>query len=426
MQQTNLPRKRNTEFTLSWWLLTIITSFIISAGIIWVIHIIWHPSIVEMTKSLPESINIFKPGIGGPSLPNIKEKMVILAMGVDSNGANTDRFKGTRTDTMIVAALDPFNKTVNAISIPRDSKVYLADNKGIDKINAAHAYGGAELAVKTVDQTLGIEVDHYIIIDYSGLKELVSALGGVEVFVEKRMKYTDRSGKLFIDLQPGRQLLDAEQAEGYIRFRHDAEGDIGRIKRQQWFLKGVLQKLKDPAVVFKIPQLIEVAKKYVQTDMSLATMMKLGGFVKEVDMDKIQVATLPGTPSMHSRISYWLIDVNKSQLLVDRLVHGYEDGNNTNNADEPITISILYNTDEPERVDTVVSTLEEANYKVVCKNKTKEIHTKIMSHSNRTTLERTKKLRYDLSELKGVPVFLSPQEVFCAVSDYTIVLGKDK
>ncbi|MEW5820177.1 MAG: LCP family protein [Cyanobacteriota bacterium] len=426
MQETRISKKKNVELTFGWWLLTIFTSFIISAAIIWIIHIIWHPSIKEITGNLSDSINIFKAGTGSPALPSIKKKMTILAMGVDSNGRGTDPFKGTRTDTMIVAIFDPVQKTINGLSIPRDSKVYLADNRGVDKINAAHAYGGPELAVKTVEQTLGIKIDHYVIIDYAGFKEVVKALGGVDVFVEKRMKYTDHSGKLYIDLQPGKQHLDAEHAEGYLRFRHDAEGDIGRIKRQQWFMKAILEKLKEPATVFKLPQLIELSQKYVKTDMSLTTMLKLGGFTKDIDLNKIQIATIPGTPSMYSRVSYWLIDVDRAQILVDRLVYGFEESNISNNSkEEAITVSILYSPEKKELIETLKETLEGANYKVVCKNTTKEVHTKIISHSSRATLETTNQLRYDLSELENAPAFLSPKEVYCAPSDYTIVLGND-
>lgn len=432
LKETRFSHKKNNEFTFGWWLLTIFISFIISIGIIWVIHIIWHPSMNDMAEIIPNSIdNIFKTNPDQSKLPSIKNKIIVLAMGVDSNGRGTDPFKGTRTDVMIVTALDPVNKTINAISIPRDSKVFLADSKGVDKINAAHAYGGPELAVKTVEETLGINIDYYMVIDYAGLKELVKALGGVEVYVEKEMRYTDRSARLFIDLKPGKQLLDAEHAEMYLRFRHDPEADIGRIKRQQWFLKGVIEKLKNPTIIFKIPQLIELSKRYTQTDMSLGTMLKIAGFVKDVDFKNIQVATLPGYPSQNSRVSYWLVDVNKAQVLVDRLIYGYENSETAEvpeGAEEtPITLSILYNSEKEEALTGLLTEIEQTNYyKIVCKNRTREPHTKIISHTNRATLNETKHLRDKLSEFNSAPIFLSPDEIYCAPSDYTIVLGKDQ
>ncbi len=426
INEPKLSHNRHNDFSLGWWFITILISFIISAAIIWVIHITWHPSIKEITQNIPGSINIFQSGSTGPALPKIKDKTIILAMGVDSNGPKTDPFKATRTDTMIVVILDPKNKTANAISIPRDSKVFLADNKGIDKINAAHAYGGPELAVKTVEQTLGIKIDHYVIINYDGLKELVNALGGVEVYVDKKMKYTDRAGKLYIDLEPGKQLLNGDKAEMFLRYRHDAEGDIGRIKRQQWFLKGALNRIKSPSIVLKIPQLIELSKKYMLTDMSLAQMMKIAGFVKEINFDKVQVATLPGYPSQNSAISYWLIDVNKSQILIDRMVYGFEQVTNQKKSDtEEITLSILYNTLENENIEDFVSELESYNYKVVCKNKTKESQTKIIAHTSKASIGESRILRENTTKLKEAPLFITPEEVLCAPSDFTIVLGKE-
>ena len=239
------------------------------------------------------------------------------------------------------------------------------------------------------------------------------------------MKYTDHAGKLYIDLQPGKQLLTADQAEQYLRFRHDPEGDIGRIKRQQWFMKGVINKLKDPSIIFKMPQLIELSQKYVKTDMDLATLMKIGGFAKDIDLDKIQIATLPGTPSQFSRLSYWLIDVNGSQVLVDRLIHGFEDTDAKGDSKEPLKISLLYNKEIETNIEDIVAKLDTTNYTIICKNATKEVHTKIISHTNRATVDTTNQLRYDMNELKNAPIFLSPQEVYCAPSDYTIVLGKD-
>lgn len=415
-------QKKKNEFTLTWWILTIIISFIISAVIIWIMHMVWHKDLANVKVE-----EIFKQGPASVlPLPSIDRKTTILAMGVDSNGRNADPFKGTRSDTMILAALDPKTKTIGALSIPRDSKVYIAGNRGIDKINAAHAYGGPEAAVETVENTLGVDVDHYILVDYHGLKELIKALGGVEVYVEKRMKYTDFTGKLFVDLQPGKQLLDADHAEQYLRFRHDPEGDIGRMRRQQWFMRGVLERLKSPSIVLKLPQLIQLAQKYVKTDMNLGQMMQLAGFVKGIDFNKIQISTLPGGPSSHGYISYWIIDVNAAQLLVDRLIHGYEEIDvANNNIGEPITLSIMYNNDEKENLNLLLEDLNNSDYKVVCKNPTKEVRTKIVAHSNRATLDQTNLLRQNAKELINSPIFIQPTTIYCTPSDYTIVLGKD-
>lgn len=142
--------------------------------------------------------------------PKLESRMNVLLMGVDSNGRDTERFTGCRSDTMIIASLDPESKKVSLVSIPRDSRVRIADNHGVDKINSAHAFGGPELAVKTVGEDFGVPIDHYIVIDTQGLKKVFEALGPVEILIEKPMHYRDRAGRLNIALEPGlNKLIEA-------------------------------------------------------------------------------------------------------------------------------------------------------------------------------------------------------------------------
>ena len=187
------------------------------------------------------------------NLPFGPHRENILLLGVDSNGADSDLWVGTRTDTIILMNVDPRTKTVNAISIPRDSKVYLPDGMGTQKINAAHAIGGIKMTIKTVEETLGVKIDHYIMFHDAGVRAIVKALGGVDIYVEKNMKYDDNAGKLHINISKGKHHLTDKDVVEYLRFRHDAMGDIGRTKRQQWFLRGLLADLKKPETVVAIP-----------------------------------------------------------------------------------------------------------------------------------------------------------------------------
>ena len=131
------------------------------------------------------------------NLPFAPAKKNILLIGTDSNGAGTDPFVGVRSDTLVVININPRSKNVNLLSIPRDSKVSIKGH-GIDKINSAFAHGGPELTIKTIEKTLGIKIDYYIVFNYDSVKKLVTALGGVPVYVEKDMYYTDRSGGLSV------------------------------------------------------------------------------------------------------------------------------------------------------------------------------------------------------------------------------------
>ena len=246
-------------------------------------------------------------------MPLFNHRQNILILGVDSNGDNTDPFLSTRSDTILVANIDPSNHSINVISIPRDSKVYLADGKGVQKINHAHALGGIELTKKTIEETLGIKIDRYIVINAKGVRELVDVIGGIPVYIEKPLNYDDYAGKLHIHLQKGEHLLNGQQVEGFLRFRHDGLGDIGRTSRQQWFLKSLIETLKTPDIIPQIPEALKIAMTYIKTDMTLYELSHLAVFARDINLDTVEVATLPGGPSTKGVISYWILDPEKVQ-----------------------------------------------------------------------------------------------------------------
>ena len=115
----------------------------------------------------------------------------ILFLGVDASGNPNDLWSGTRTDTIILINVDPKTKSVNALSIPRDSKVYLPKDNGVNKINAAHAIGGIEMTKKTVEDTLGVHIDRYIMVHDDAVKAIVDAMDGLDIYIEKPMHYND-------------------------------------------------------------------------------------------------------------------------------------------------------------------------------------------------------------------------------------------
>ncbi len=258
---------------------------------------------------------------GGRFLPSLEQPLNILVMGVDSNGKNTERFVGTRSDSMILVSLDPQKQKVGVISIPRDSRVQLANGRGTDKINSAHALGGPQLAIDTVSQYLNIPIDKYLVVDATGLKEILESLGSVDVVVEKKMSYTDHTAKLFVNLEPGPQTLNAKQAEQYIRFRHDAKGDIGRIERQQWFARQLLNKLAQPEMLVKLPGLLDTIHQCVITNLTVDEMVRLFGFACHLHTKQIDMATLPGVPGSVNGISYWLLDTAACNAICNKLIN---------------------------------------------------------------------------------------------------------
>jgi len=268
---------------------------------------------------------------GGEFLPSLEQPLNILVMGVDSNGKNTERFNGTRSDSMILVSIDPKKQKVGVISIPRDSRVHLANDRGVDKINSAHALGGQQLAIATVSQLLNTPIDRYVVVDTQGLKEILENLGSVNVLVEKKMSYIDHTAKLYVNLEPGLQKLSAKQAEQYVRFRHDAKGDIGRIERQQWFARQLLNKLAEPEMLVRLPALIDTIRQSVVTDLSVDEMVRIFGFACHLNTQQVETASLPGIPGSINGISYWLLDTPACDAICNKLVNKYNPAESSSN-----------------------------------------------------------------------------------------------
>lgn len=353
-------------------------------------------------------------------LPFGPRKQNILLLGVDASENPDDLWSGTRTDTIILVNIDPRSKSVNAISIPRDSKVYLPNNNGIQKINAAHAIGGVGMTIRTVEETLGIKVDRYLMVHDNAVKAIVEALGGVDVYVEKPMRYHDYSGKLHIDLAKGEHRLSPEQAVGYLRFRHDPLGDIGRTQRQQWFLRGLLNELQKPETIAKIPEIISVTQKYVKTNMSLYELSQYAAMTKHIDMDKIEIATLPGSPNKKGYISYWILDPEKTQEVVNRLI--YREKIHPDEAAQ-LTAGVMYTNGNSERAETVKSELEAAGLKVACTGNLAKTHTQFIAHSKNVTNDYFNWLKKKTPSITGYQFVYEPVNYYCGETDFTIVVA---
>lgn len=347
-----------------------------------------------------------------------KKKKVILVVGVDKNDAS-DPFLGTRSDTILIVTFDPAQESLSVISVPRDSKVYISNDHGVQKINSAHALGGIDLTRKTLEETLGVKFDNYIAVHNEGVKKLVDALGGVPVYIEKDMYYNDNAQNLHINLKKGLQVLDGQQAEGYIRYRHDALGDIGRTSRQQWFLKGVVEKLQTPDAITKIPEVIQVATTYSKTDMSIYELTQLAVFLKGIDLSDIEVATLPGAPSKKGYVSYWILDPEKTQEVINRLV--YKDSSAKDS--KQLVAGIIYAPSQEDLAMTIKSKLESYGYEVNCMGRKNLPHSQVLTHNTSVSGDFISWLKKKIPEVKNSQFVYDPIRMYCVKSDFTIVIA---
>lgn len=354
-------------------------------------------------------------------LPFGLRRQNILFLGVDASENPNDLWSGTRTDTIILLNIDPRNKSINALSIPRDSKVYLPRNNGVNKINSAHAIGGVEMTKRTVEDTLGVHIDKYIVVHDMAVKEIVDAMDGVDLFVEKPMHYNDYSGKLHINFSKGLHHLTGQEAVEYLRFRHDALGDIGRTQRQQWLLRSLLTKLKEPSTITKIPDIISVAKKYVKTDMSFYEMSQYAALARQVDMDKIEISTLPGAPNQKGYISYWILDPEKTQEVVNRLI--YRD---KAPIDETLVLSAGVMASDNVILSKMENELKNANINVKCSGIMSRTHSQFIAHSNKVSINYYNLLSKKVDGIKDMQFVYDPVNYYCGETDFTVIISNDR
>lgn len=295
----------------------------------------------------------------------------VLMLGVDTDPdahPNSPAQFATRTDTMLLARFNPDQGTVNLLSIPRDTRVTIP-GRGIAKINHANVVGGPELVAETIQSNIGpIAVDRYLRIDTGGFRELVDLAGGIEVYVPRRMQYEDRTQGLSIDLQPGWQTLNGDQAEQFARFRSDGQGDVGRVQRQQMLLRALKERLIHPRVVPQLPQLIRVMLRYVDTNLTLEEILALANYSLEIGTDNLQMVMLPGRFSTQEEYiaSYWIMDNTATQQVMNQffqlntvaLLSGRESGRGISQ----LRIAVQNGSNQSGAANTVARTLRQRGF----------------------------------------------------------------
>lgn len=253
----------------------------------------------------------------------------VMIMGVDRRSDDAGR-----SDTLMVATINKDQGKGEILSLPRDTRVKIEKN-GYDKINHAYAFGGQQLTRKTVESLLGVSMDYYVLIDIKAFERIIDALDGIDIDVEKRMYYEDPwddNGGLVIDLYPGMQHMTGEKAIQYVRFR-DGEGDIGRINRQQHFIRAVMEKMLHPSVLPKLPKLMEEIRSAVETDMPLTEMIALAKLLPEMREHGLTSDMLPGKPAYLEDVSYWLPDIMKIRQMVAAQMESILEGKALSNAE---------------------------------------------------------------------------------------------
>jgi len=221
----------------------------------------------------------------------------VLVLGVDS-------VDGThRADTIFVLGINPAKNRVSMLSVPRDTRVLI--NGRARKINEILPRYGVEVLSTLIEDLLHIQISRYVEVSFQSFVNVIDILGGIDIDIEKAMNYDDNWGKVHIHFNAGKNHLDGRQALNYVRFRADAAADLGRIKRQQKFIKVLLEKVMTPGIVVKLPQIVSQVFKHIQTDFSLAEIIAL---IKAFEGTKVEFRnnSLPGEARYVDKISYFM------------------------------------------------------------------------------------------------------------------------
>jgi polyisoprenyl-teichoic acid--peptidoglycan teichoic acid transferase len=315
-------------------------------------------------------------------VPEVSKPVNILLLGIKTNisdvksnsggerkktgyDAEVDSLDGL-SDTIMLLRFDPQTKRTIFLGIPRDTKIERT-GVGTEKINAVDRESGPAAAAKEVSKVLGgVAIDRYIRVNNLGVAKLVDELGGVTVTVPKDIKYQDDSQHFYVNLKAGKQHLDGMKLLGLLRYRHDANGDIGRMQRQQMVVKALLEQSLNPMTITRIPQLFTVIQNQVDTNLTVEELLALGGFSMQNGKSKMQMLMMPGDYNGDGKhgTSYWLPNEKGIQNMMARYFdHG------TISLEQPraetLRINIQDTSHFPDATARLVKRLNKAGYQNV-------------------------------------------------------------
>lgn len=247
---------------------------------------VWSLPVVVVALAVVAAALAYGPGGGGPQGPERVEASPtswiqrmfggggqlaegpsnVLVLGVDERPESEE--EGSRTDTIMLVRVMPESGDVKLLSVPRDLLVEVAPGQE-DRINAAYNFGGIEQTITAFEEYSDVSVDHYAIVDFEGFKDVINAMGGVEVDVEDEIppKYK---------IEDGLQNLNGQQALFYARYRGTSGGDLDRIRHQQQLVAALRSQAFDWNTVKQLPEILRVANRNVQTDVGFADGVSIG------------------------------------------------------------------------------------------------------------------------------------------------------
>lgn len=364
-------------------------------------------------------------------------KKIIKSERINCLLIGTDLVDNARhSDTLMFLSYEPRTRFVDVLSIPRDTRIKV-EGYNLKRINSVFAYhfrktkdarkAAAELRdvveVLLSSGSARVEIPYFVEVNYQSFKNIIDFIGGIKVKIDRPMHYDDNVGGLHIHFDPGRYNLNGKKALEYVRYR-DKSGDMGRIFRQQKFLKKVVYKFGNPVLVLKIPRLFRELLNNVNTNLSYWDITNLLLELKGLDTKNMRLFQLPGRP----RGSYWIVDTERNKIIIDLMGsketpvdyvrRGREKMRDTRRED--IKIEIFNASDKKGLAKRVTDLLRKEGFDVVSWGNAQEIY------DNTIIVDRTG----NIAPAQAVADILNKSDVISRIEmsrmvDISLYIGKD-
>ena len=248
----------------------------------------------------------------GSTDPKFEGYTNILVLGVDDS-------ERQEADTILVLSFSNDTGNTRIIGIPRDTWITSRTNSG--RIGTLYSWGGANLLVREVSKLLGIPIHQYIIIDMTTFTELIDVLGGLDIYVEENMDYEDEAAGLYIHIEQGDQHLSGEDVQKYLRYRGEKLGDVGRVQRQQKFIKALYTKVLQLDTIPKLPAIADIFRNKMETSAEIFDSAHLANVLRKMSSDPPVTIMLPGSENVDGA---WVPNIAEIEARINELFPFHE------------------------------------------------------------------------------------------------------
>ena len=284
--------------------LVILLAIVIVGGYVGYQYKAFQQAVTKMNEEVTE------PKASGAIVKEMKkEPFSVLLLGVDERENDVGR-----SDTMIVLTINPAQKTVKMLSIPRDTRVEIVGNNTTEKINHAYARGGIQMSIDTVEELLNIPIDYYVSVNMEGFLDLIDTLNGIEVVNDMELEVNDYY------FPEGEVKLNGDEALVFSRIRYeDPRGDFGRQVRQRLLIEALMNEAKDPTILLKVPDILEVLGNNVRMNFTMSEIMAMPQLYMQLNSSIEQLQFEQGEGEMIGPLWYYIMNDEELESISEQL-----------------------------------------------------------------------------------------------------------